>query len=188
MNSSKSSGFTLIEFLISVAIIGLLTSIIIVAINPLGKIQQGRDSNRIAAMKQTQTALESYYTKYSRYPDMTEPYTLGGSTWERSECNASSCVGTPAPFMEYLTPEFFDNTFADPLRDSLSVADRPAFGFLYQPDTSSGNQGYCMITQLETKNHVLKIDDHECDDGFDNEADNDPSTSKYYAIGSVKAD
>lgn len=184
MNRLNQKAFTIVEFLISVAILGLLASVIIAAINPLDKIAQGRDSNRIAAMKQTGTALESYYTKYSRYPDMTEPYTLSGSTWERSECNAVSCAGTPAPFMEYLVPEFIDNTFADPRRGSLTVAERPAFGYLYQPDTANDNQGYCLITQLESETHLLKIDDHSCDDTFDNEADNNPATSTFYAIGS----
>lgn len=64
LNSRK--GFTLIEMLIVVAIIGILASIVIVGLGPAQK--RGRDARRIADMRETQTALELFYTKNGHYP------------------------------------------------------------------------------------------------------------------------
>jgi len=59
-------GFTLIELLIVVAIIGLLASVVLVGLG--GFRARGRDARRIADLRETQNALELYYTKNNAYP------------------------------------------------------------------------------------------------------------------------
>jgi len=54
-----SKGFTLIELLVVIAIIGILASIVLASLTTSRK--KGRDAGRLAAMKQTQLALELYY-------------------------------------------------------------------------------------------------------------------------------
>ena len=62
----NKKGFTLIELLIVVAIIGLLSTLAVVA---LGSARvKARDSKRLADLKQLQTALELYYTDNNSYP------------------------------------------------------------------------------------------------------------------------
>lgn len=59
-------GFTLIELLIVIAILGLLSTIITVA---MGNARlKARDAKRMSDMKQIQTALELYYTETNSYP------------------------------------------------------------------------------------------------------------------------
>ena len=72
LNSKK--GFTLIEILIVVAIIGLLASVVLVGLGAFRT--RGRDARRIADLRETQNALELYYTKSQRYPAL-----AGGDTW-----------------------------------------------------------------------------------------------------------
>jgi prepilin-type N-terminal cleavage/methylation domain-containing protein len=67
-------GFTLIEILIVVAIIGLLASVVLVGLGAFRT--RGRDARRIADLRETQNALELYYTKNQRYPIFT-----GGDSW-----------------------------------------------------------------------------------------------------------
>ena len=62
-----TSGFTLIEILIVVAIIGILASVALVGLNPVQK--KGRDARRISDLRQIQTSLELYFTKNGTYPD-----------------------------------------------------------------------------------------------------------------------
>ena len=62
----NKKGFTLIELLIVIAIIGLLSTLAVVA---LGSARvKARDSKRLADLKQLQTALELYYTDKNEYP------------------------------------------------------------------------------------------------------------------------
>jgi len=59
-------GFTLIEVLIVIAIIGLLASVVLVGMGPFRA--RGRDARRIADLREVQNALELYYTKDNSYP------------------------------------------------------------------------------------------------------------------------
>ena len=77
VSNRKSGGFqeafTLIELLVVIAIIGLLSTLAVVALGNAR--QKARDSKRLSDLKQTQTALELYYTDKSEYPS--ESGTLG---------------------------------------------------------------------------------------------------------------
>jgi len=59
-------GFTLIEILIVVAIIGLLASFVLVGLG--GARSRARDARRIADLNQVQQSLELYYSKFGTYP------------------------------------------------------------------------------------------------------------------------
>ena len=63
---TKSRGFTLIEILVVVAIIGILSSVILVGLGPTRA--RGRDARRIADLRQVQTGLELYFGKCGFYP------------------------------------------------------------------------------------------------------------------------
>jgi prepilin-type N-terminal cleavage/methylation domain-containing protein len=59
-------GFTLIEVLIVVSIVGLLAATVLVGLG--GFRERGRDARRISDLKSLQNGLELYYTKYNGYP------------------------------------------------------------------------------------------------------------------------
>ncbi len=66
---NKKKGFTLIELLVVVAIIGLLSTLSIVALNSARA--KARDARRVSDVKQIQTALELYYNENGTYPTST---------------------------------------------------------------------------------------------------------------------
>lgn len=82
----RSKGFTLIEMLIVVAIIGILSSLILVGLASFRS--RGRDARRVADVKQVQNALEVYYTKNLKYPAVT-----GGSAEDRWEELTTTVTG-----------------------------------------------------------------------------------------------
>ena len=65
--NKRQSGFTLLELLVVIGIIGLLASIIVV--NLTGARRRARDTKRIADIRQLQTAAEDYYDKNGKYPN-----------------------------------------------------------------------------------------------------------------------
>jgi prepilin-type N-terminal cleavage/methylation domain-containing protein len=55
-------GFTLIELLVVIAIVGVLSGVVLVAINPQRRIQEANDANLRSGVGQVATALEACYT------------------------------------------------------------------------------------------------------------------------------
>lgn len=76
-NRTKRFGFTLVEVLIVVALIGLLTTVAVLSVQ--NRRASARDTKRVADIKKIQTALESYYYNQGHYPD-TEEFTTSLAT------------------------------------------------------------------------------------------------------------
>jgi prepilin-type N-terminal cleavage/methylation domain-containing protein len=63
---NKNEGFTLIELLVVIAIIGLLASVVLVALNSARA--KSRDAKRIADIRQIASGLELYFNDNNAYP------------------------------------------------------------------------------------------------------------------------
>lgn len=61
-------GFTLLELLIAMAVIGVLGSVLIVAIDPMSQLNKAADAERKADIAAIQGALEQYRADTSAYP------------------------------------------------------------------------------------------------------------------------
>lgn len=79
INTNK--GFTLLELLVVIAIIGVLVTIIIVAINPAKLIGQSRDSKRRSDLLQVKAALQLYYNDCKTYPATASFQAIFGSAF-----------------------------------------------------------------------------------------------------------
>lgn len=97
-------GFTLIELLVVVAIIGLLATLAVVALGAAR--ERARDSKRMADIRNTQTALELYYTDQADYPtqvlvqDIATYFLCNGATraWEATNtCTAAEPILVAVP-------------------------------------------------------------------------------------------
>lgn len=73
---NKSKGFTIVELLIVIVVIGILATLVIVTFT--GIQQKARDSKRKTDLGAVQAALESYYSSNNTYPTMAD---LNSSTW-----------------------------------------------------------------------------------------------------------
>jgi general secretion pathway protein G len=67
--SNSQLGFTLVELLIVIGVLGIMASSLYVLIDPALQISKSRDSNRKADIKQIQAALELYRSDQGNYPN-----------------------------------------------------------------------------------------------------------------------
>ncbi|MBI3396838.1 type II secretion system protein [Candidatus Woesebacteria bacterium] len=80
----KFNGFTLIEMLVAVAILGLLAILVIVAINPIQTLAKVRDGSRIHAVGEIGHSLQIYSTNNNSIfvqPAGCPPAGGGSQTW-----------------------------------------------------------------------------------------------------------
>ena len=72
---NKNKGFTLIELLVVIAIIGLLASVVLLALN--GARAKARDAKRIADIRQMASAMELYFNDVNGYPTQATAGVMG---------------------------------------------------------------------------------------------------------------
>ncbi len=66
MRNKNKAGFTLIELLVVIAIIGLLASVVLLALNSARA--KSRDAKRLADIRQLASAYELYFNDINSYP------------------------------------------------------------------------------------------------------------------------
>lgn len=64
----KEKGFTLVELLVVIVVIGILAVALLAAIDPLEQIRRGRDTETMSAAKEFLSACERYYGNHEAYP------------------------------------------------------------------------------------------------------------------------
>jgi len=67
----RKLGFTMIELLIVIAVLGILAVAVLSAINPIEQINRGKDTGSRSDAEQILSAVERYYTTQGYYPWMT---------------------------------------------------------------------------------------------------------------------
>lgn len=78
MRNKNEKGFTLIELLVVIAIIGLLASVVLLALNSARA--KSRDAKRLADMRQIASAMELYFNDVNYYPTRTGSNASGSFT------------------------------------------------------------------------------------------------------------
>lgn len=110
----NAEGFTIIEILVVVVIIGILASIVVVSFN--STLRKSRDAKRLADMQEITKALDTYFIENNQYPGTTASYgesetPCGG--WDTSTVDND---GDGKPFIEpLLDGHYLKTTPQDPI-------------------------------------------------------------------------
>ena len=137
-----SSGFTIVELLIVIVVIGILAAIVIVSYN--GVTNRAKDTERSAELSSIQKALELYYTDNGGYPRCPSgsgpnlaPYTYTTGT-------VTGCL------TNYLVPKYMTSIPTDPVNDTLSYTYRYGAGY-----KKTGPVNFVGTTGNESDNYIL---------------------------------
>lgn len=74
-------GFTMIELLIVIAVLGILATAVLAAINPIEQINRGRDTGSRSDAEQLISAVDRYYASKGYYPWMVGANSINTSTF-----------------------------------------------------------------------------------------------------------
>jgi len=122
----NAEGFTIIEILVVVVIIGILASIVVVSFN--STLRKSRDARRLADMQEIIKALDTYYVEHNQYPGHVSVY---GECEGSCGCWDTSTVdndGDGKPFIEPLIDEhYLKTTPQDPINNGNCTT-----GFAYR--------------------------------------------------------
>lgn len=106
---SRSRGFTLVELIIAVGIVGVLAAVLLAVLNPNAQFKKARDAQRKNDLTKIQKALELYYQDNGAYP------TTGGA-WYSSEPDDNGCCLAPGGvWIPDLAPTYIKQLPKDPI-------------------------------------------------------------------------
>ena len=74
-------GFTLVELLVVIGVLGVLVAAVLVAVNPAKQLAKARDADRIAAAKQISAAINRYILSQGQAPPNKSP---GSAYWSNN--------------------------------------------------------------------------------------------------------
>lgn len=124
LNYKSKRGFTLIELLIVIAVIGVMSVVMVLALNSANK--RSRDAIRLADLKRMQNGLDLYFIRRNSYPEGTNVI-LGTENYSCLNENGWQPLGCP-----------------DALLDPVP-GDPKDGNYLY----TSASSSYSLITKLE---------------------------------------
>ncbi len=151
----NARGFTLVELLIVISILGILTTLVMVNLG--GARGSARDAQRMSDLKTIQTALEAYFNDYGCYPAQGSADCLEKANWSGTvESNDESGWNV---LESALVPRYLAQIPEDPLNSEN-------FYYEYGNVGKSSNVGYDLIARFETnhsercevKNYTLGLD------------------------------
>ena len=130
IEKNKRKGFTLIEMLVVIALIGILAGVVISVINIPKTQARSRDSKRAGDIKRIQTALELYFADKRKYPVST--------SWKN--------VQNIPELLPYIDPMPVDTG------ESISSASQRCYNYSareYRYGTNSSGGGYVLVATME---------------------------------------
>ncbi|MFZ1721323.1 MAG: prepilin-type N-terminal cleavage/methylation domain-containing protein [Microgenomates group bacterium] len=103
--AKNAAGFTMIELLIVIAILGILAVAVLSALNPIEQINRGRDTGYRSDAEQLLNAFERYQAFQGAYPWQTGPGDTSniGLSWQVFDDSVADTATPPCPVYEKLS-------------------------------------------------------------------------------------
>ena len=127
MNIKQKTGFTLIELMVVISIIGILSAVLYANFSDARA--QSRDKVRMSALKEVQLALEFYKAQNGVYP--AQGCGTPGSNWAGKGPHSATWGAPCDMYITGLVPDFISSLPTDPTSEYVDNK-----GYLYMTNTS----------------------------------------------------
>ena len=148
MKKNQNGGFTLIELIITVAIIAILVATLAVALNPAEQLARSRDSKRVADLDSMKTALNLYLATATTTVNLSGDTAgnegnkcVGGAGTITKWVNTTGAVATTSPYvaLSATTTQTVGTAGWIPARLDLTPGGSPITSLPLDPTNGTGN-------------------------------------------------
>lgn len=122
----KVKGFTLVEMLVVMGVLGVLATALLVTLNPIDQLRKSNDAQRKSDLAQIKRALDLYYDDNGKYPVSTADFRI------QDGATVISWSGVWQPYMSKVP------------KDPLAT-----HAYVYYSPSSSNGQTYYLYANLE---------------------------------------
>lgn len=139
-SSAQKLGFTLIELLVVMAILGVLSVVLLMAVNPVEQLAKTRDSGRVSSVTQLGHAVAAFYTTRSEaYP--------APNQWNQDLVSVGELPSFPAgiPYTAYGVSAC--TTYVQPAVDAT---------YCYSLDEGGNGFGAIVFAKMESQTQLSK--------------------------------
>lgn len=136
----KTTGFTLIELMVVIAIIGLLSAVLYASFSEARA--QARDKVRLTSLKELQLAIELYKAQNGRYP---AKGCGSPSGWVGPGPQQGSTGTECADYIVGLVPDYIEKLPTDPSKENQT-----GLGFLYGTDATGSWYKVLILESVES--------------------------------------
>lgn len=147
-------GFTLVELLVVISVIGALAAIAVFTINPNGQYAKARDAQRKSDVQQIKRVLELFYNDYGQYPCWNSGSNCTAAQYSPADfANGSNPKAYPGWNSSYIVKIPSDPTGGNDCASGVTNSCTSGVGnpsYLYVSGTGAGSpQAYTIFFNLE---------------------------------------